>query len=473
MRNSLWYKRIPTLLGLILLVGGMVTVNWAINHNVFFITKASPTYTPEEIRITNLTDTSFSVSYITQTAVLGSLTYGTTPQEGKVALDDRDQAAGNPQAYSIHHITLNNLQPKQIYYFSIISANKTFLNNSVPFTVTTLPPLDQSPTQQQPIIGNVAYPNGNKDGNIVVYLVSDNAQTLSVLTKSDGTFVMPLNALRTKDFSSYVSLTPQSIIKLLAESATNKATISVLASQISPVPPIILGNAYDFTAPISPIPVASTSADTSSFPSFSATEASPHPDIITPNKDELFKDQQPEFQGTAVPGSSVEIEIHSDAPISSTVTANTNGSWSYRPTTKLAPGQHTITIKTKDSKGVLQTITQSFTVYAAGSQFVEPSVSPTNSPTPTLSPTPTVTPLPSPTETLSPTLTPSTTATPTPTLEPTATPTQFPPTGILTQSLAPLEESPGSSVELLSGIIAFIMIGAGATLLFLSRNNSL
>lgn len=464
MQRSLWYKRIPTLFGLLLLGIGVFSVNFAINNGVFFTTRASPTYTPEEIRITNLTDTSFSVSYVTKDSVIGSLSYGTSPSGGKVALDDRDQQSGNPQPYTIHHITVKNLTPETQYYFSITSSDKTFLDKEKPFTTTTLQELNEQPTTQPPIVGNVAYADGHKDNNVIVLLVTDGAQTLSVLTKPDGTFVMPLNAIRTADFSSYQRFTPSSVIKLLAVSPVDKATVSVLTSQITPVPPITLGNSYDFTTSVSlsPVPIASGSANTDSFPSFNATEVGPaQPQILSPDKDEGLHDTQPQFEGKAVPNAQVQIEIHSDTPISTTVTANKNGTWSYRPTTKLAPGDHTITIKTKDSNGILKTITQSFTVYAEGSQFTEPSVSP-NQPTPT--PTEPVT-SPSPTVTNTPTPTPSPTAT--------ATPTPIRVTGILTQSVAPVTTETGSSTVLFSGIIAALTVGTGLLLILLSKGSNL
>jgi hypothetical protein len=459
MQNSLLHKRIPTLFGIILLVAGFFAINYAVNHTVFFITKASPTYTPEEIRVTNLTDTSFTISYVTQDSVLGTLTYDTTPTGNKVALDDRDQQSGTPQPYLTHHITVKNLSPNTAYYYSILSSNKTFLDKDKPFSVKTLAPLTQNPSRQTPIVGTVADTDGSHDTNTIVLLVTDGAQTLSTLTKADGTFVMPLNALRTKDFSSYISFTPTSLIKLLIENPKGKATVSVLASQINPVPLITLNNSYDFTASsnqsqVSPVPIASASADTSSFPSFVATEAGPkEPAIASPDRNEELHDSQPQFDGTALPNTEVQIEIHSTDPITTTVTSNKNGSWTYRPTTKLEPGEHTITIKTKNSQGILQTITRNFTVFAEGSQFTEPSVSPVQ---------PTATPLPEITITPTPTLTPTLIA------SPTATPVLVP-SDILTQPPQPITTSPGSSITVISGILGTLAIGTGILLLLMAR----
>ncbi len=460
MQNSLLHKRIPTLFGIILLIAGFFAINYAVNHTVFFITKASPTYTPEEIRVTNLTDTSFTLSYVTQESVLGTLTYDTTPKGSKVALDDRDQQSGTPQPYLTHHITVKNLSPNTTYYYTILSSNRTFLDKDKPFSVKTLNTLTQNPSRQTPIVGTVANADGSHDNTTIVLLVTDGAQTLSTLTKADGTFVMPLNALRTNDFSSYVSFSPTSLIKLLIENPKGKATVSVLASQINPVPLITLNNSYDFTSStpnqISPVPIASNSADTSSFPSFSATEAGPkEPAIASPDRNEELHDPQPQFEGTALPNTEVQIEIHSGEPIMTTVTSNKNGSWSYRPDTKLEPGEHTITIKTKNSQGILQTITRNFTVFAEGSQFTEPSVSPVQ---------PTATPLPE----ITITPTPSPTFTPAPTASPTATPVIVP-SDILTQPPQPINTSPGSSITVLSGILGTLAIGMGALLLLIAR----
>lgn len=464
MRDSLWYKRIPTLLGLLLLGIGMVSLNYAIHNSVFFLTRATPPYAPEEIRITNVTDTSFSVSYVTKEAVVGSLSYGINSTGDKFALDDRDQQSGNPMPYFMHHITVKNLKPNTTYYFTINSKDKSFLNNDQPFTVKTLPTLKDNPTKQPPIVGSVFHQDGTKSNDVIVFLVTENAQTLSVLTKQDGSFIIPLNALRTKDYTSYFTFTDSSVIKLLARGKEAVTTASVLATQINPVPPLTLGNSYDFTSlsQLSPVPISSHAADITSFPSFSATEASPHQlTIINPSQKEAFTDAQPQFEGTAIPNSQIEIEINSETHIKTTIRANKNGNWVFRPSTKLTPGEHTITIRARDAHGILQTLTRSFTVYAEGSQFTEPSVSPSPpSPTPQQETDQPVV------ETPTPTLE----ETPTPTL--TSTPTPTPPvvTGILTQSVPPPQEPPGSSLVLITGIIAAITLSTGVFLLFLGKN---
>lgn len=452
MRNSLFNKRIPTLLGIILLGVGIATVSYVVSSGALFTIQATPDYAPENIRITNISDTSFTVSFTTTVDVLGTLSYGTEPTLGKVALDDRDQQAGTPSPYRVHHITLKNLSANSEYFFSITASDKTFLDEDKPFQVQTLAPLTSNPPKQAPIVGKATHADGTTDDNIIVFLVEDTTQAYSVLTKEDGSYVLPLNAIRTKDFSSYAAFNENTLLQmlLLSNNASSRATL--LASQINPVPPITLSNNYDFTTGIeakTPTQVASSSGEDTTFPVFSATEVGGvnEPKILSPKQEEGLNDQQPSFEGTALPNEQIEILIESENEIRETITAGASGDWTYRPSEKLEPGEHTITIKTKDSGGVLRTIKRSFTVFAQGSQFTEPSVSPSQT-------TPTPTPF----------------ATPTPTLvaTPTATPTIIS-TSPTSTIVPPPEDPPGSSSIVLSAIIAFLGLSGGLLLFNLTK----
>ena len=153
-------------------------------------------------------------------------------------------------------------------------------------------------------------------------------------------------------------------------------------SQINSIPVITLSNNYDFREREQKN--SSPSAAFESFPSFSSTSSSKTKgiQILTPGKGQAFSNQKPVLKGKGTPNQNVQITIHSSQQIQATVNTDANGNWSYQPNAPLSPGSHTITVTAKDSLGVLQTITQAFTVYAA-----ETSPTPTtetNTPTPTL-----------------------------------------------------------------------------------------
>lgn len=396
MKQSLWNQRIPTLLGMLLIAIGIGVTSFLVSRGIITIGRAGPSQNPQAIRITNISDTSFTVSYKTSGSVPGSVAYGTTKELGQVALDDRDQQSGSAKNYQIHSITLRNLQPNTPYFFSITSGDSSFLNNGEPFTLTTASKNVINPTQQQPLTGKVITTDAKPPAEAIVYLSVPNAQTLSILTKPDGSFIIPLNTLLNKSISAPFPLTQDTSLSLLILGQTEKSNVELTVKQSNPVPVITLSQNYDFAVDTFPLDadksiIASQAAE-ASFPFLSASEINTNitPQVISPKNDETFTDQQPVFRGTASPNSDVIVVINSDEQIQSKVKTNANGSWSFRPQTKLSPGEHTLSVSARDNLGILNTITRSFTVHAQGTQVNQsatPSATPKiaiMSPTPTL-----------------------------------------------------------------------------------------
>lgn len=456
MKRTIWEKRIPTLLGMLLIVIGIWVTSFLVNRGVLLITRATPSETPLQVRISNISDNSFTVSYTTQESVAGIISYGKDKEFGQTAYDDKQQL-GEIIPYKTHHITAHNLNPSTKYYFAIISGKSTFLNNNAPFEATTGPSLTSPPTQKHPISGKVILPNGQTPQEAIVYITASNAQTVSKIIKSDGTYIIPLNSIRAANLSSYAVLSDDISIQMLLIEGELQSTVTFSPKQASPVPVVTLSKNYDFITSSS---VASKSALTpakiTGFPSFSATEvAGKDPQIVTPKKDEGFSDQQPLFRGTTTPGETVTITIHSEDSIQAQVKADNKGVWTYRPSSVLSPGQHTISIVSRGKSGILKTITQSFTVYAQGSQITQ-TASPSATPTLAISPSPTIT------------VAPTSSPTPTPTiiLIPSPTPTTFPST-----SKGGVEEisAPGNSSVIPVGIMALGTTIVGILLFLLTR----
>jgi hypothetical protein len=239
----------------------------------------------------------------------------------------------------------------------------------------------------------------------------------------------------------------------------SKSNIIVPLSQIGPVPTVTLSKDYDFSLSIEP--VASNSAELQNLksPSNEQVKGENGPSILTPEENENFTDNRPLFQGKALPNETVKITIHSDQGEEITVTADQYGNWSYRPDQSLSPGEHTITIATKDSNGISRLLTKTFTVFEFGSQVAE-------SATPSVTLTPTVTPTVTPVPITIPTLSPTPTGSPTSSLTPTSTLTQ-PPIKTPTPTLSPT----GSSAVIGFSILGFAVTLFGGTLFFLARRS--
>ena len=444
MKKNILSIRIPTLLGIFLILVTLASTSYLANQGVITIGRASLTQAPQRVRITNVSDTSFTVSYKTETPTLGSLNTGKDKSLGLVINDDRDSQTAKPHV--LHYFTVKNLAPNTLYYFSIVSGDTIYTNNNTPFTVTTRE-LGDTTSSPNSMSGKIITQEATAPQEAIVYVKkSSDPKSISTLVNNDGTYSLDVSKIGIKNNSS-----DSHILQMLVLGDQKESNITIRSSAIHPVPIITLAKDYDFIQNVLE-PSASTSANFQSFPSFNFTSNSTIPQIITPKNEEIFKDAKPQFFGTASASALVKITIHSQDIIQDQVKTDPNGRWSYRPIQPLSPGNHTISITTQDQTGITKSIEKTFIVFASGSQFIEPSASPIP-PTPTSSPT--ITPTPSiPTATPLPP-TPTSLLLPSPTIIPPASSTTLPP--------------PGSSTALLTGLKGIGITLAGLLLLILSR----
>lgn len=400
MSNSIWRKRIPNLLVFLLLIASVGITSVFMNNTTISLTRASFSNIPQDVQITNVTDTSFTVSYQTSDKVVGVLSYGTDTNVEQTAQDDKDIASKTISDYTNHHISVKNLKPQTKYYFSITSGADKFLNNNLPYETVTAPAIDDLNSLSL-LSGSVLLPDGNKAREGIVYLKNDSSQTLSTIINTDGNYSFDLSLLRSNDLNSFIDLSSNPILSIHVVSNSQQSDVKFSPSEKNSVPPLTLSQNYDFTTGNNPI---SELADTTGFPQAFENVSNNNPQILTPKKNEELIDQQPLFKGTASPGTNIEITINSETPIQEKATADANGVWTFRPSKPLSPGEHTITVSAKDQSGIIRKITQSFTVYASGTQVNQSatpsatitSVVPSNTPTPfpTLTPAPTLSPTP-------------------------------------------------------------------------------
>lgn len=402
--KSFWDRKIPTLVGLLIITIGILGTTYLVKGETFFQIRATSEQEPKNIKITNISDTSFTLTYTTDALVLGTLNYGEEPSLlDSVVLDDRDQLSQSVSKYKAHSITAKNLDPDTAYYFSITSADKTYLNNTIPYRVETGSKINKTPSSQVPMSGKVVMPDGENPSEGLVIVIIDGAQTLSTYLKSDGTYTLPLNNLRNQALDDYFTIDTTAEINATIYSQNLFSSVSVSAGEINPVPLITLSNTYDFSSISPDSSPATPSTESGGFPTVGPVPKSDgNPKILSPSTPKEPLDAQPTFEGTAEPYETVKITIHSDENIQTQIRANSNGKWTYTPPSDLSPGEHTITIVAKNKNGLLKTITQKFTVFAEESDTgttLTPTFTPSKTPTPTIIPTlaPKVSPSPTPT----------------------------------------------------------------------------
>jgi len=423
-------KKLPTLLGIAVLLAGVAAGVWVIRTGIpSQLLQARPEITPKQIKVTNITDKGFTVSWVTDTPAGGFIRFGLGSELNLTAQDDRDEASQTTGEFVTHHVTLKNLQPATSYFFKIFSGKTEFANNGQPYDVTTAPASQQPLPENDVAYGTVLQADDTPAAGVIVYLSFSNATTQSTLTKNSGSWVIPLNYVRDSSLTSYLAYDREaSIEEILAQGASaGIATAMTITKNDSPVPSLKLGETYDFREGL-----PATAAEDH----HAAQEVSPlmaaKLKITNPEEKEMINTTQPQFWGLGPAGETITIEIRSDPIISGITTANANGAWYWSPPTNLTPGQHTITVSLADG----QTISRLFTVLAAPDQ---PAFTASESATlPTLTPTPTVKLTPSASPTLTPTPTRTATATATPTITRVSQPSTAggtPESGILTPTL--------------------------------------
>lgn len=484
-QKKLLNKRMPTVLGLIILVIGLVIGTFFLGQGTgVFAPRATPETTPKKVRLTNVTSESFTVSFITDDEIPGFVKYGDSARSIRSqASDDRDQLTGTIKGYQTHHITVRGLQPNQTYYYVLgTGSGATFDNNGQPFTVKTAQ-RSATPPSAKTVYGSVTTSSGAPADGALVYISIPGAGDMSAQVKSSGNWAIPLSNARKTDGSDYALVEDSTQLGLLVQggSASEITQSSILVSEAQPIPTITLGQdgasiAQGDTGGSSPAqggaqPNATQQQSTTPAATVDSTQGSsarsartgaltdviaesisardsaePTLEIVdvTNGESEEIQSTQPQIVGTLSPDIEVTVTINSETEIVQQVTTDSSGRFSIDLASlglRLEPGLHTVTYAYTDPTTSEQVTRQeTFTITASDSLLAQASASPqpygTANPYPiddaTQSATPqNASPTPSPSTSPSPSISPSpstatTSATPSPSASVSATPSPSP-----------------------------------------------
>lgn len=233
--------RIPTLLGLAVIVMGIGVGIYTVSQRQILTTQAAPDQTPTNITITNLDDKSVSISWQTTASVTGFVSFGVSDLN-QVALDDQDSSIPEPR--SLHHVTLKNLAPETTYQYKIVSGKLKNLSISKFTTPRSL----NSQNGFKPVVGTVLDDRGTLSSGLV-FLNIQGAQSGSTVIRSYGNFVIPLNTLRQKDLESIYTPAEGEIASLVIigeDGKRSQIAFKIKNAEIN-LPPIKLGQDIDLT----------------------------------------------------------------------------------------------------------------------------------------------------------------------------------------------------------------------------------
>lgn len=443
-------RRIPTILGLFLVLIGLGAGVVAIRQGSSWFLRAEPEITPKQVKITNVTDTGLTVSWVTDGQTTGFIKYGSDKKLSFTANDDRDQVTETTGKYFTHHITVKNLNPTTDYSFKLGSGGKLFDNNGQPYQITTAPTIETPSPPSDVANGTVLETNGSPASGAIVYLSLANTTPQSILTKASGSWMIPLNLARSTDLVNYAVYDKDASIEEIFVQAGAEGTATAVATTRydNPLPAITLGQSYDFRKPQPEIAPEETPPASSKFTFSELATPSAELEIITissPTEGESVNTTKPAILGTGPAGESLTITIESPTPQSGTTVIDENGDWQWIPPENLEPGEHAITASYTDEEDKVHFVSRFFTVLAAGtSDLPAIEATPSATTTPTLTPGPTASPTP--------------TSTPTPTVSPTPTPAEeVTPTSVPEEELPEVGISSPTLFTILGGVILVLL----------------
>lgn len=138
MQQRYTFKDFLGILALIIVFALIPAGVFLVSQKTAFFSKADVSISPQKIKITDVTEQSFTVSWETPgKPTLGFVSFGTTPSLGNSYFDDKDTDVRMKR--SEHQVTLKNLNPATKYYFKIGSDGAIFDDGGKPFEQTTAP----------------------------------------------------------------------------------------------------------------------------------------------------------------------------------------------------------------------------------------------------------------------------------------------------------------------------------------------
>lgn len=188
---------------------------------------AEPDLTDKTL-ISNVTDSSFTVSWFSKSPTITEIVYGEgTPN--KVAYDDRD--GEDRQFRYSHYATLKNLKEKTVYRVKV--------NKETPEEIrqTTAYKNPYNPPSRINLSGDVVSLTGFPGTDGVVYLlIGTNSQLLSVPLEYGGSWKFEYLPILTRNYASYLILHLWDVIDLYAQTGTDGvASVKTLFARKTPI----------------------------------------------------------------------------------------------------------------------------------------------------------------------------------------------------------------------------------------------
>ncbi len=332
----------------------------------------------QKVQVSNIYSNQVTIIWQTDIKEEGWIIYGENKNNlSNITFDSRDEAE-KKEAFRNHFVPLKNLKENTTYYFKI--AGKDGLasrSNNEPFDFKTLKK-GASISNSKPAYGKVIGRNNSPLENALVVLTIESSLPLSVLSKSTGEWLIPLNYTADSKTGDLKILSGKEIVKLQIISEQEEVSnIETVVSNLNPFPEtIIIGKDYLLLEKQEVLAAATQNKKEVEL------------DIVFPKANAVIPDNKPLIKGVAKPNSELRVSV-TDGKTKTTkkVFSDKDGQWKMDLSTPLSQGQHVLEV-VSGAGGTAQTQKRTFTVAKSGESVLgeataEPTLQATQSPTPT------------------------------------------------------------------------------------------
>lgn len=234
-------NRLPTIIAIAFLLFGVVVGVLLVESKKVLQLRASAGVEPKYMRVSNNTDQSFTVSWVTDKEAVGQVMWGASVNK----LDHMD-ISSIPYPNYTHSVTIKNLSADTTYYFKIISNSKLFDSKGIPWKTATGAAIPNS-ANANPISGIVTTKAGMPVANALVYAVVGGGNTLSTTTEKDGSWYLLISDARSKEGNTYVRVENDTPIEISVFAGPfGVASVKCNPPAAKPLPVIRLGETYSF-----------------------------------------------------------------------------------------------------------------------------------------------------------------------------------------------------------------------------------
>jgi hypothetical protein len=322
-------KRIPTILGTILLLVLLTFGVWLSMQKTNTVSKASGECSPIGLQITNLTDKSADISFFTSALCSTSLII-----DGKTVSNYKSKL-------SIHYFRIDNLLANTQYQYYIISDGQEYKQADFTFKTATKPTSQISPSNLA--WGKIIDSANNPSPDTIVYINIAGAWPLSALTDANGQWHISLSNSFTEDKSApFVPPLTGSEDILVYTSQGQLTQVENDLSKNDPVPDIVIGQGFITELDTGSDPEIIIPINTVIVPTTGSVGIGGLLSIKSPAEGESITALKPDIFGSGKSNSTVNLSI--DTEIVGQTTTKNDGVWHWSPDKNLSLGSHILTV---------------------------------------------------------------------------------------------------------------------------------